>query len=57
MLQKIFVLKDHFIRVMQKCIVSSCLPENFKLLTLPVLEICSVYCGFSPQIPKDSVFD
>ena len=41
MLQKKFVLEEHFIRVMQKYIVSSCLPENSKLLTLPVLEIWS----------------
>ena len=29
---------------MQKGIVKSCLPENFKLLTLPILEIWSIMC-------------
>ena len=42
MLQKNCVIKEHFIRIMQKGIVRSCLPENFKLLTLPVLEILSI---------------
>ena len=45
MLQKNCVLKEHFIRVMQKGIVRSRLPENFKLLTLPVLEIWSIMCS------------
>ena len=45
MLQKNCVIKEHFIRVMQKGIVRSCLPETFKLLTLPVLEIWSVMCS------------
>ena len=39
MLQKNCVIKEHFIRVIQKDIVRSCLPENFKLLTSPILEI------------------
>ena len=38
-------LKEHFVRVMQKGIVRSCLPENFKLLTLPVLEVLSIMCS------------
>ena len=38
MLQKNCVIKEHFIRIMQKGIGRSCLPENFKLRTLPVLE-------------------
>ena len=42
MLQKNCVIKDHFIIVMQKGIARSCLPENFKLLALPVLEILSI---------------
>ena len=45
MLQKNCVIKEHFIRVMQKSIVRSCLPENFKLLTLPVLEMWSIMCS------------
>ena len=45
MLQKICVIKEHFIKVTQKGIVRSCLPENFKLLTLPVLEIWSIMCS------------
>ena len=45
MLQKKCVIKEQFIRVMQKGIVRSCLPENFKLLTLPVLEIWSIICS------------
>ena len=45
MLQKNCVIKEHFIRVMQKGIVRSYLPENFKLLTLPVLEIWSITCS------------
>ena len=45
MLKKKCVIKEHFIRVMQKGIVRSCLPENFKLLTLPVLEIWSIMCS------------
>ena len=35
-------LGEHFIRVMQKGIVRSCLPENLKLLTLPVLKIWAI---------------
>ena len=42
MLQKNCVIKEHFIRVMQKGIDRSWLSENFKLLTLPVLEIGSI---------------
>ena len=42
MLQKNCVIKEHFIKVMQKGIVRSCLPKNFKLLTLSVLEILSI---------------
>ena len=45
MLKKNCVIKEHFIRVMQKGIVRSYLPENFKLLTLPVLEIWSIMCS------------
>ena len=35
MLQKNCVIKEHFIRGKQKGIARYCLPENFKLLTLP----------------------
>ena len=45
MLQKNCVIKEHFIRVMQKGIDRSCLPENFKLRTLTVLEIWSIICS------------
>ena len=45
MLQKNCVKKEHFIRVMQKGIVRSCLPENFKPLTFLVLEIWSIMCS------------
>ena len=45
MLQKNCVIKDNVIINMQKGIVRSCLPENFKLLTLPVLEILSIMCS------------
>ena len=45
MLQKNCVIKEHFIRVMQKGIGRSCLLEIFKLLTLPVLEIWSIMCS------------
>ena len=45
MLQKNCAIKEHFIRVMQKGIGRSCLPENFKLLTLTVLEIWSLMCS------------
>ena len=44
-LQKNCVIKEHFIRVMQKGIVRSCLSENFKLLTLPALKIWSIMCS------------
>ena len=37
--------KGTLYRFMQKRIVRSCLPENLKLLTLPVLEIWSVMCS------------
>ena len=40
-----YVINVHVIRVMQKGIVRSCLPENFKLLTLLVLEIWSIMCS------------
>ena len=53
MLQKNCVIKDHFIIVMQKGIVRSCLPENFKQLTLPVLEILS---NVPPKCPNNSYF-
>ena len=42
MLQKNCVINEHFIRVMQKGVGNSCLPENFKLLALPVFEIWSI---------------
>ena len=45
MLQKNCVIKAHFIKVMQKGIVRSCLPKYFKLLTLPVLEIWYIMCS------------
>ena len=45
MSQKNCVIKEHFIRVMQKGVVRSCLRENFKLLTLLVLEIWSIMCS------------
>ena len=45
MLQKNCAIKEHFIKVMQKGIARCCLPENFKLLTLPVLEIWSIMCS------------
>ena len=45
MLQKNCVIKDHFIIVMQKGIVRSCLPENFTQLALLVLEILSIMCS------------
>ena len=45
MQQKNCDIKEHFIRVMQKGIVRSCLSKNFKLLTLPVLEIWSIMCS------------
>ena len=45
MLQKNCVIKEHFIRGMQNDIVRFCLPENFKLLTLPVLEIWPIMCS------------
>ena len=37
--------KGTLYRVMQKGIVRSCLPKNFKLLTLPVLEIWYIMCS------------
>ena len=45
MLQKNCVIKELFISVMQKGIVRPCMPENFKLLTLPILEIWSIMCS------------
>ena len=45
MVQKNHVIKEHFLRVLQTGIVRSWLPENFKLLTLPVLEIWSIMCS------------
>ena len=53
MLQKNCVIKEHFIRVMEKGIVRSCLLENYKLLTLPVLEIWSI--NVLPKWPFISV--
>ena len=41
----LWYMKEHFIRVMKKGIVRSWLPENFKLLTLPILEIWSIMCS------------
>ena len=52
MLQKNCVIKEHFIRVMQKGIVRSCLLENFKLLTLPVYDF--VVVGFVALRPKST---